>query len=212
MRSEVTAKDVAGRHDPFAYRTSLAERPIDTLPIRPDSIPDGLPVMLDTTFYIDRAAGRLPTITSTFVEQRTVWHSSIAIGEISTSLGLLDPSHPGTVSASETIRRLLEIIQLDTIVAPSPAAHIEAGLVAGILARTQHLNRPRKGLTPEQDCCQKGLRRKLLNDALLFLSAAEQGACLVSANRADLDRLLRFRPDAQVLLYQPLASPTPVPA
>ena len=44
-------------------------------------------------------------------------------------------------------------------------------------------------------------RRKLLHDALLFLSALEVGAVLISRNIADIDLLLRFRPEARVLLY-----------
>ena len=44
---------------------------------------------------------------------------------------------------------------------------------------------------------------KLINDALLFLSACEQGAILVSMNSRDMDLLLRFRPEAHVLLFRP---------
>ena len=42
----------------------------------------------------------------------------------------------------------------------------------------------------------------MLNDALIFLTAQEQGAVLVTANRKDMDVLLRFGRGAQVLLYQ----------
>lgn len=59
--------------------------------------------------------------------------------------------------------------------------------MAGILARTQGLARDD--------------RRKLLNDALILLTAAEAQAVLVSRNLKDMDLLLRLRPDVQVLLY-----------
>lgn len=48
---------------------------------------------------------------------------------------------------------------------------------------------------PAEACCQEALRRKLINDALLFLSACAQKAILVSMNSRDMDLLLRFRPE-----------------
>jgi len=87
--------------------------------------------------------------------------------------------------------------------APSPAAWAEAGILSGTLARTQlHLARPKSGLSTAEECCQKGKRRKLLNDVLIVLTARERGAILVSSNVADMDLLLRFRPDTRLLLYR----------
>jgi hypothetical protein len=99
--------------------------------------------------------------------------------------------------------RLLETVSLSDSRAPSPAAWTEAGMLSGILARTQFdLARPKRTLTPAEECCQKGRRRELLNDALVFLTAHEQDAILVSANASDMDVLLRFRPGTRVLLYK----------
>lgn len=70
--------------------------------------------------------------------------------------------------------------------------------LAGRLGRGGRAGR----LSPDQACCQRGERRRLLNDALIFLTAQEQGAVLVTANRKDMDVLLRFGRGAQVLLYQ----------
>ena len=75
----------------------------------------------------------------------------------------------------------------ETVIAPSPDAWIEAAVIAGICARTQ-------GYRKEE-------RRKLLHDALLFLSAIEAGAVLVSGNVRDIDLLRNFRPDGRVVLY-----------
>jgi hypothetical protein len=41
----------------------------------------------------------------------------------------------------------------------------------------------------------------LLNDALIFLSADEADAVLVSRNVKDMDLLLQLRPNVRVLLY-----------
>ncbi len=87
--------------------------------------------------------------------------------------------------------------------APGPAAWAEAGMLAGMLARTQFgLARPRNTLESGAAEQQRESRRRLLNDALIFLCAGEHGAVLVSGNVADIDVLLRFRPDIPVLLYR----------
>ncbi len=76
-------------------------------------------------------------------------------------------------------------------------------MLSGILARTQlGLAHPKQGLSAAEACCQEGRRRKLLNDALIFLTAGELDAILVSSNIADMDLLSRFRPDVRVLLFQ----------
>ena len=158
--------------------------------------------MLDTGFYISRLKGKLTAPILDFVERRPVLHSGVACGELAVSIGLLTPGHKTTPSYRVPIMNLLAAIDMDQTVAPSAAAWAEAGIIAGILARTQHLNRPRQELSPAEACCQIGKRRKLLNDALIFLSAVESNAVLVSGNIRDIDLLLRFKPTAQVLLYR----------
>lgn len=172
-------------------------------------MPPHLPVMLDTNVYIQRLRRRLPAGLLAFVEDRPVLHSGVACAELAISAGILDPAHFGTSDNRATIMRVLQAISDTDIVQPSAAAWAEAGMIAGILARTQHLSRPKKGLSPAEVCCQEGLRRKLINDALLFLSACEQGAILVSMNSKDMDLLLRFRPEAHVLLFRPAGAPSP---
>jgi hypothetical protein len=44
-------------------------------------------------------------------------------------------------------------------------------------------------------------RRAVLNNALMLLTAVETGAALISRNVRHMDLLLRFRPGAQLLLY-----------
>lgn len=203
FRSEPTAGDLARRHDPDAWTASLARRPDSVLSFDPAAVPSHLPVMLDTDFYIDRLKGKVPPDILGFIATRHVVHSAVAVQELTIAAGILDPAHPLTPTYRQPIFNLLDSIGSAGIVAPGPAAWVEAGMIAGILARTQHLNRSRKQLAPEEACCQEGLRRKLLNDALIFLSACEEGICLVSANVKDMEVLLRFRPGAHILLYRP---------
>lgn len=176
-----TVADIVRRHDPDAFTGSLARRddrdlPFDVAAMSPDLL--------------------------AFVEGRHILHSGVACAELAISAGILDPAHPGTAGNRASIMGLLQAIGGTDVVAPSAAVWAEAGMMAGILARTQHLARPKKGLSPAEAGCQEGLRRKLINDALLFLSACEQGAILVSMNSRDMDLLLRFRPKAHLLLFR----------
>jgi hypothetical protein len=162
--------------------------------------------MLDTNFYILRLQRRLPAPVLTFVNDREILHSAVALSEISITAGLLDPAHPGTEAVRGPLLRLLDKIRLADCRAPTSAAWTEAGMLSGILARTQlGLARPKRGLSAAEACCRLGNRRKLLNDTLTFLNAREHGAILLSADIADTDLLLRFRPDTRVLLYRQIA-------
>ncbi len=162
--------------------------------------------MLDTSVYIAGAKDRLPANILKFIESRKVQHCGVAVTELSITAGLLDPRHEGTRSVQSPLRRFLETIDLSNCSTPSPAAWAEAGMLSGILARTQlGLAASKKSLSSDALCCQEGRRRKILLDALLFLTAREVGAILISANVSDMDLLLRFRPDVNVLLYRHVA-------
>lgn len=191
------------RHDPDGFTRGLVTRAAAELPYDPAAFGHDLPVMLDTNAYIDQLKGKLPAGIARFIAGRALLHCSIALQEIAISIGIMDPANPATPTHRPPLVQLLENIHQRDCVAPSPAAWIEAGMLAGILARTQlGLARPKGTLTPDQACCQRGERRRLLNDALIFLTAQEQGAVLVTANRKDMDLLLRFGRGARVLLYR----------
>jgi len=205
----VTVGQAALAHDPDDHGRPYPRRPDEELHFDPATAPPGLPAMLDTTFYIHRLQRRAPTAILDFVDGRPVLHSAVALSEISITAGLLDPAHPDTARNRAALVRLLDAVGLSDCRAPSPAAWAEAGMLSGILGRTQlGLARPKGGLSAAEACCQRGERRRLLNDALAFLTAREQGAVLVSSNVADMDLLLRFRPDARVLLYRQTARAT----
>lgn len=199
-----TAGAAASTHDSDLHRRTFARRKDGELPFDPAAVPPGLPVMLDTGFYILLLRNRLPGHVLAFVEDRSTLHCGVALAEVSISAGILDPSHPGTSGDRELLLRALDAIKLSECRSPSPAAWAEAGMLSGILARTQlGLAKPKRGLSTVEQCCQRGRRRELLNDTLLFLTARENGAVLVSSNVSDMDLLLRFRPDARLLLYRP---------
>ncbi len=159
--------------------------------------------MLDTTVYVHRLQNKIPPPIHALVEARPVLHCAVAIAEIAVSAGIMDPTHATTARYRTPLLGLLHGISALDMRAPGPAAWGEAGMLAGILARTQFgLARPRTTLESGAAEQQRESRRRLLNDALIFLCAGEHDAILVSGNVADIDILLRFRPDIQVLLYR----------
>jgi hypothetical protein len=197
----------AWTHDPDSVTRSFGRRPDDFLPFDITALPRDAPLMLDTNVYIARATDRLPAAIIALVARRTVLHCGVALAELAITAGLLDPADPRTAATRDRLEDLLASIGLADCRSPSSVAWAEAGMLSGILARTQlGLAAPRSGLSSTEICCQTGKRREILSDALLFLAAGEAGAILVSANVSDMDLLLRFRPDINVLLYRQTAS------
>jgi predicted nucleic acid-binding protein len=196
-----SAAEIAASIEPDKFTASIARRMDKDLPFDPTALPNDLPVILDASFYIDAAKQKLPKPIKAFVAGRTVRHSSVVCSELSMTYGILYPEHKET---SQAINAILSSIDETNIVFPSANAWIKAGVISGALARTQYGAKTKSALTPDQICCQQGLRRRLLNDALIFLSAFEAGAILVSANIKDIDLMLRIVPIANVLLYRPL--------
>jgi hypothetical protein len=164
-----------------------------------------LPLLLDTTFYLHRGAGKVPLGIRALIASRhhMVHNSAVACAELAISIGLLDPADARTAATISAIQAHLDRMTMDRTVAPSAAAWTGAAILAGILARTQGLARPKRALTAEQECCQQGQRRELLLDALLYLTAVEQDMLLISANIRDMDLLLQLRQTENILLYRP---------
>jgi predicted nucleic acid-binding protein len=180
--------DTLARHDPAAWTRTLAYRDRAELPFDAGAVDVAAPVMLDTTVYLDalRAPG-LPAPVARLVARNVVLHCAIACAELAVSVGHLDPAHPSTAAYRAPLVETLSRMAPARIVAPSAGAWTEAAVIGGILARIQGY--PRDS------------RRALLNDALMLLTALEAGATLISRNVRHMDLLLRFRPDALVLLY-----------
>jgi hypothetical protein len=176
------------RHDPDGLRAPLAYRDRSVLPFDSRALSPSLPLMLDTTCYIDALhTGGLPSAIQALLVDRSVLHSAVARAELAVTIGILDPRHPGTANNLRVIRETLERMAPSSIVSPSPQAWADAAVATGILARLLGI--------------AKDARRALLNDALLFESAREARAVLVSRNIRHLDLLLQLDPTVQVLLY-----------
>jgi predicted nucleic acid-binding protein len=178
---------VLHRCAPSKWTRSLPYRPRTALPFDAAAVPKGAAILLDTTVYIDQLKGDLPPPIIELIATRQVHHGAPALAELAAAIGYLDPSDSRTAANLEPIIETLARVPPQRILVPSDDLWIEASILAGILARTQGV--------------AKADRRRLLNDVLLFLTAADASAILISRNSKDLDLLLQMKPGVGVLLY-----------
>jgi predicted nucleic acid-binding protein len=144
-------------------------------------------ILLDTTVYVDQLQGRLPLSVETALDAANIWHSTVSECEMSILLGLLDPAHPHTPETMEEIAASIEVRSPNRIVTPDRDTWREAGILAGHLARLQQYG--------------KADQRRVLNDALIFTSAAKAGLAVLTRNVADYDFLMQLAPHGQAIFY-----------
>jgi predicted nucleic acid-binding protein len=147
-------------------------------------------LLLDTTVYIDALQGRLPDDMEVALRTGSLWHSSVTEAELAALAGLLDPAHPDTANVIAQVAASIELRPEHRIVTPDRDTWREAGILAGLLARLQ-----RYGKTE---------RRKALNDALIFLTAARNGCVVLTRNVADFDLLMQLDAKGQAVFYDSL--------
>ncbi len=158
---------ILNRCRPSKWTRSLACRARTALPFDAAAVPKGATVLLDTTVYIDQLKGDLPSLIIELIATRLVHHGAPALAELAAAIGYLDPLDSRTAANLAPIIETLARVPPQRILVPSDNVWIEASILAGTFARTQGV--------------AKGDRRRLLNDVLLFLTAAETDAILPSA-------------------------------
>ena len=149
-------------------------------------------LLLDTTVYIDALQGRLPDDAEIALRTASLWHSSVTEAELAALAGLLDPAHPETASAIAKAAASIELRPAHRIITPDRDAWREAGILAGLLSRLQHY--------------AKNERRKELNDALIFLTAAMNGCAVLTRNVSEFDLLMQLDPKGQAVFYDSVLS------
>jgi predicted nucleic acid-binding protein len=115
------------------------------------------------------------------------WHSLVTEAELAAACGLLDPAHAGTREIVEQIAVVLDRRPSYRTITADREIWREAGILSGILARTQGYGR-------EQ-------RRRVLNDALLFETARKHGCAVLTRNVVDFDLLQQLDPSGHVMFY-----------
>jgi predicted nucleic acid-binding protein len=94
----------------------------------------------------------------------------------------------GTPRAVEQIVASIERRPDHRILNPDAEIWREAGILAGLVARLQHYG--------------KSERRRVLNDALIYLSAARNGCAVLTRNVDDFDFLMQLAPFGRVVFYE----------
>ncbi len=163
----------------------LNRRNDSDLPFVTGHMPAGRELLLDTCVYIDVLQGRSSIEVDQLLQTRIVNHSTVAVSELTFPFGALDPAVPGTAIALKRLGETLDDIPAHRLTAPSTRAYAEAGMLAGLVTR----------LTGQSHSLS------LLNDALLFLQAAESGCDLLTRNIRDFDWFDQLLPGTGVLLY-----------
>ena len=168
----------------------LRRRADASLPFVTATTPPARNLMIDTCVYIDAARGKMPAEVTAFVATSQIHHCSVCLGELAFALGRLDPRDARSHKPAGFIADALMRVPGHRLAEPDDEVFVEAGIAAGILARTQ--NYTRDG------------RRKLLSDALALMTARKRGLALLTANIVDFDLLSQLRTDAQVIYYRPI--------
>ncbi len=144
-------------------------------------------VVPDTTVYIHAASGRLPAAAREILRRGLSWHCSVCLSELATGVANRSPRAPDWAAARDYFAGLFDSIPGTRVLTPDMQIWIDAGLLAGVLARTQGL--------------QRHQRKEMLNDALILLTAARRGLPVMTANRAQFDLLQQLAPAGRFLVY-----------
>lgn len=168
---------------------ALTPRSDADLPFAETAPAAGAPLLLDTTVYIDTLQKRLPEAVKGLLRARSINHSAIAAAELAHAFGRLNPVHPDSAATLGAIGDvIIRNMPPHRLASPSIQATVEAGIVSGMIARLH-------GLAPVD-------RQPLLNDAMLFLQAMENGSVLLTRNIADMDLIQQLVPPGRVLFYR----------
>jgi predicted nucleic acid-binding protein len=146
----------------------------------------GRELLLDTCVYIDVLQNRTPITVDQILQARIINHSTIALAELTHLIGALDPAHTGTANVLKQLGQTLDDILPHRLTSPSTRAAGEAGMLAGLMAR----------LIGQSNSIA------LLNDAALFLQAAEMGCNLLTGNVRDFDWFDQLLPGTGLLIYR----------
>jgi hypothetical protein len=147
----------------------------------------GPELLLDTSVYIDVIQQRLPEPVKRLFAARHSNHSAVALAELTHPFGRLDPRDSRTATALSEIAGTISDIPQHRLSAPSISAMAEAGILAGIVARLSDID-------PRQE-------QALLNDAMLYLQAVENGQALLTRNIREFDFFDQLLPFNSVLFY-----------
>jgi hypothetical protein len=139
----------------------------------------------DTNIYIMDAAGTLPSAAAVIVDQGLMFHCAVCLAELSVGVGNYAPKASDWRTVAEYYADLFASIPANRLLVPDGQTWTDAGMVAGVLARTQAF--------------RKHQLKELLNDALIYLCAAKLGVPVLTNNKADFDFLQQVAPGGSLI-------------
>ena len=153
-----------------------------------DFAPSGRALLVpDTNVYIRAAAGTLPALVQDLVERALLFHCSVCLGELATGIANANPSLPSWSALRDHYLELFDSIPSARLLNPDAQVWTDAGVVAGVLARTQGF--------------QKHQRKECLNDALIYLTAAKAGLPVLTADNHQFDLIQQLAPEGQFIHF-----------
>ncbi len=168
------------RTQQLAPRPAAARIMASAMPARPAII------VPDTCAYIHAASGRLPPAAKTLLGTAIQFHCAASLGEIAVGIGNMPPTDPDYRAVRSHYARLMGAIPSGRVLAPDDNDWLDAGLLAGALARTQNF--------------QAHQRKELFNDALIYVCATKAGLPVLT-NDSDFDLLQQAYPQGAVVFY-----------
>ncbi len=149
--------------------------------------PGRLALVPDTNVYIMQAAGTLPPPAALLIERALLFHCAICLAELTVGIVNANPAVPGWSAIRDHYAELFSQMPDSRLLAPAAQVWVEAGLVAGTLARIQ-------GFQPHQ-------RKECLNDAAIYLTAARAGLPVLTANRLEFDLIQQIAPEGRFIHF-----------
>ncbi len=177
----IDLKKIIRSRKPEKHQAQLITHPNSALICASDIAGKGRQVIVpDTNIYIMDAAGTLPTAATTILDQGLTFHCAVCLAELSVGLGNYAPKAEEWHRVADYYADMFASIPANRVLVPDAQIWANAGMVAGVLARTQNF--------------RKQQLKELLNDALLYLCAAKHGFPVLTNNKADFDLLQQIAP------------------
>jgi predicted nucleic acid-binding protein len=170
-------------------RGVLKARPEDELRWAEAETKAGLPLLIDTTVYLDALQGRTSAAVDDLLRYRSIFHSAVCLGELTHAFGWLDPAHSGTRNALAALGGAIDDIPRHRLFAPDTDLWVKAGKLAG------------KALQLARIPSGRGQDRKLLNDSLIYLQARKVGAAVLTRDVWHFDLLEQLVPSGAMIFY-----------
>jgi predicted nucleic acid-binding protein len=155
---------------------------LKTIRVRPAKL------LYDTTVYIDVLRDQFPVTGQLMLRAVEAWHSPVSEAELISAVGLLEPHNSRTRPVIDKITAVIDQRPLQRTIVPDVMVWREASILSGILARLQGFD--------------KAQRQRLMNDALLFVTARRYGCTLLTRNLNDFDLMQQLEPAGRVLFYR----------